>query len=142
MSKFTDIPSPIDQDTAPVSVASPPPRVRFVEVMPNKMWSPQITALIRVALAEDPIACAQCGKLKRKLWTMLAPFHATTMLPFTLERGIERKSLELVCTDHPLAPAKRIAEVLADEKEPWPWEEDNEVLEDDDESWPQEKEQP
>ena len=79
---------------AATTVASPPPRVRFVEVMPNKMWSPQITALIRVALAEDPIACAQCGKLKRKLWTMLAPFHAMTMLPFTLKQAQSKLTLE------------------------------------------------
>jgi len=99
--------------------------------MPNKMFTPQLTALIRFALAEAPIACVECGKLTRKLWTMLAPFHATNQMSFVLKRGIEREPLALVCADHPLAPAERIAEVLADDKDPWPWEaEDDEEDED------------
>ena len=129
-----DLPSPIDQDPAPVSVAPPSPRVRFVEAAPNKMFPPQITALIRFALAEAPIACAECSKLTRKLWTMLAPFHATNMLSFTLQRGVDRSPLELVCADHPLAPADRIAEAMADDKAPWPWEADEQDDGDDDES--------
>ncbi len=120
--KAEDRPEPVEQEPAPVSVVPPSPRVRFVEAMPNKMFTPQLTALIRFVLAGAPIACAECGKLTRKLWTMLAPFHATNMLSFTLKRGIEREPLVLVCADHPLAPAERIIEVLADDKAPWPWE--------------------
>jgi len=79
--------------------------VEYREAKPNKMFSPQLTALLRFATYRHAVPCVECGKKRKAHWTMLCPFRATTLTGIVLESGDLRAPGDPVCSDHPLAPA-------------------------------------
>lgn len=79
-------------------------KIKYYKAQDNPMFPPQITMLIRFARPVKAVACALCGKKRKKMWTMLVPFRAQSMAPFALIAGDELPALTLVCEDHPLAP--------------------------------------
>ena len=79
--------------------------VEYREAKPNKMFSPQLTALLRFATYRKAVPCAECGKKRKAHWTMLCPFRATSPVGFGLEPGNLRAPGDPVCSDHPLVPA-------------------------------------
>lgn len=88
------------------------PPITYLRPRPNKMFSPEITALLRFAHLRDPQPCASCGKGMSKMWTMLCPFHSTYEQGLTLLNGPELAPLTLVCDDHPITPTIAILEAL------------------------------
>lgn len=72
---------------------------------PNKLFSEEQTASLRFLRYNKPVACAECGKKKRTLWTLLCQFRAADFGIVTLVSG-DKSHLPLtpVCQDHPLEP--------------------------------------
>lgn len=76
---------------------------------PDSQWPPELTALIRFARPERAVACAECGKATKKLWTMLVPFQAAVGDFLVLSKGADRPALALVCDEHPIFPTEPFA---------------------------------
>jgi hypothetical protein len=80
--------------------------VHIREAQPNKLFTEQQRAGIRFLQYNRSVACAECGKKRKVLWTCLYEFLAHDMGQFTLRRsGLVHPPLEGVCGDHLLAPA-------------------------------------
>lgn len=82
--------------------------VCIVEAKPNKLFTEQQRAMIRFLIYSRKIPCAECGKLRTKMWTALYQFRAVTVHPndFVLREPVtSHPPLTPVCDDHPLAVA-------------------------------------
>jgi hypothetical protein len=75
---------------------------RYFTAKEHKMFPPELTALMRFIRYKHPVKCLACGKLSRKHWTMLCPFHA---IDFKKPWASRFATLDSVCEDHPLAPS-------------------------------------
>lgn len=95
---------------------SPSPKPNpWRDAKPNKMFPPEVTALIRFyirAKGEKIPPCPVCGDRRRTRWTMLCPFESFTLGTFVVEKFGEHAPLTLVCSEHPIAPTKAIQEAL------------------------------
>lgn len=74
------------------------------EARPNPMFTESQRALVRFLRYSLSIPCAECGKKKRALWTMLCSFQALDMAPLVPARsGKVHLPLTPVCQGHLLA---------------------------------------
>jgi hypothetical protein len=72
---------------------------------PNKMFPDWLTELVRFLRYTEPVACAHCGKMRKKHWTCLAAFRACTMGQFALAKSeVILPPLSPICGDHPFHP--------------------------------------
>ena len=79
--------------------------VQICEAKPNRMFTKKQTDSIRFLRYNQPVVCAECGKKKKTLWTMLAQFLAKTMEGNGLSGGEKSHTpLTPVCPDHLLEP--------------------------------------
>ncbi len=79
--------------------------VQIFEAKANKLFTEEQRKSIRFLRYNRSIACAECGKKKKTLWTMLCQFQATTFGSFSIiESTKAHLPLAPVCQDHPLAP--------------------------------------
>jgi hypothetical protein len=88
-----------DEDLLTVEVLEPKPNPMFTEA--TRQW-------VRFLRFNHYVPCAECGKMKKTLWTMLVEFYAFSMDPeIIFSETLEKKHAPLtpVCGDHPLAPA-------------------------------------
>jgi hypothetical protein len=93
--------------------------VQILEAKPNKMFTKEITDMLRFLRFNHAVPCAACGKKKRTLWTMLSQFKA---VDFENSQFVAKEfpqsfaPLTPVCDDHPLHPdwPKDEAEVEAE----------------------------
>jgi hypothetical protein len=77
--------------------------VDIFEAKPNKLFSEEQRQLIRFLRYNKPVACAECGKKTKKMWTMLCTFTAKQWGQFALtDSGKAHPPLTAVCEDHPL----------------------------------------
>lgn len=94
----------------------PAPKILFVQIREakeNPLFSEAQREAVRFLCYNQPVACAQCGKKKRTLWTMLCAFRS---IDLTSPEGAKRFTIDAqrdgqpfpplagVCGDHPLAP--------------------------------------
>ncbi len=103
--------SPGQPDTAPTPGEKPRycrPKlvVQLLEAKPNKMFTEAHRALVRFLRYDgDKVACAECGKKKRTLWTMLCSFQAWDMgMLVPKKSGKVHPPLTPVCQGHLMAP--------------------------------------
>jgi hypothetical protein len=84
----------------------PAQAVDILEAKPNKMFSEEQRALVRfLRYTGETVACAECGRKKRTLWTMLWSFQAVDMGMLVPKRsGKIHPPLTPVCPTHLLAP--------------------------------------
>lgn len=85
------------------------PGILFVDIReakPNKMFSEEQRAAIRFLIYSRPVACAECGKKKKSLWTMICQFRAHSMENIFAIKKSEKSHPPLagVCGDHMLEP--------------------------------------
>jgi hypothetical protein len=78
--------------------------VHLLDPKPNKMFPQWMTDRLRFLRFYNAVACAECGKKSKRMWTMLVQFKAQTMSQFAMIDGKSQAPLTPVCTDHPLAP--------------------------------------
>jgi hypothetical protein len=82
--------------------------VEIVEAKPNKMFSEEQRAAVRFLRFNQTVPCAECGKRRKVMWTMLCEFYAYNFnAPALVMPKPEKKQppLAAVCGCHPLAPA-------------------------------------
>jgi hypothetical protein len=89
-------------------------KIEYYEAKDNPMFPPEITMLIRFVRPEKAVKCAICGKMRKRLWTMLVPFRGQVMNQFAMTPSDELEALIPICDDHPMIPvfielAKKIA---------------------------------
>lgn len=78
--------------------------VAIVEMKPNKMFPEEQTAWIRGLTYSRPIACADCGRKRRKMWTALYEFRSFTMDGIGSMSRKVFQPLTPVCDEHPIGP--------------------------------------
>ena len=87
----------------------PPNSPRYGVAAEHPMFSHEQTALIRYAFYNKPVACALCGKLRKRHWTTLVPFRAIDVdapenfMMIDPARAPLLPALAPVCESHPLA---------------------------------------
>ncbi len=82
--------------------------VSYGQPAPNKMFAPELTALLRFVTYSEKVECAYCKKRTKKQWTLLCPFKVADM-------GMSRFAIipsarvfgagDAVCSKHFLIPA-------------------------------------
>ena len=86
-----------------------PLTVEILEVAPNPAFTDEQRAWVRFLRYSRKVPCAECGKRRRILWTMLCEFRAPTLRPgdfvVRADEGAVHPPLAGVCQDHPLAIA-------------------------------------
>lgn len=87
--------------------------VEVLEAKPNKMFTEELRQAVRFLRYSRAVACAECGKKQRILWTMICSFRAMNTRTFVMAPGPVRMPLTPICQDHPLAPAVEQAPVAA-----------------------------
>ena len=80
--------------------------VEILEAKPNRMFTEAHRQLVRFLRYEGArVPCAECGKRKKVLWTMLCSFQALDMAMLVPKRsGKIHPPLTPVCQTHLLAP--------------------------------------
>lgn len=68
------------------------------------MFPPEITMLIRFVRPEKAIKCAMCGKMRKRLWTMLVSFRGQEMELHLMTPSNKFEALTPIFEDHPMAP--------------------------------------
>jgi hypothetical protein len=83
-----------------------PVLVQLFEAKPNKLFTPEHTALVCFLRYSAAVPCAECGKRSRHQWTVLYSFKAKSA-SFLIPRESEKvhPPLTPVCRNHLLAPA-------------------------------------
>lgn len=72
---------------------------------PNKMFPDWLTELVRFLRYTEPVACAHCGKMRKKHWTCLAAFHACEAGQFSIIKSkVILPPLAPICGNHPFYP--------------------------------------
>lgn len=80
--------------------------VQILEAKPNKLFTEEQRAGIRFLRYNQTVICAECGKRRKIMWSMLCEFHAHSMGTFTVVESTKKHPpLAAVCGDHLLAPA-------------------------------------
>lgn len=80
--------------------------VDIVEAKRNKLFTEEQRQSVRFLRYNRSIRCAECGKRRRVMWTMLCTFLASSPAGFTMARGTKRHlPLTPVCGAHPIGPA-------------------------------------
>ena len=80
--------------------------VEILEAKPNPMFSEEQRAAVRFLRFNQTVACRECGKRRKVMWTMLCEFYVHSMGQYSVtESGKKHKPLDEVCGDHLLAPA-------------------------------------
>lgn len=82
--------------------------VEVLEAKPNSLFSEVERSWIRFLRYNRSVACTECGKRRRVMWTMLCEFYAYDMNAHGFALVTPEKKhppLEPVCGEHPLAPA-------------------------------------
>lgn len=78
--------------------------VEILEAKPNKMFTEAHRQLVRFLRYSASVRCAECGKRKKTLWTMLCSFQALDMAMLIPKRsGVVHPPLSPVCQTHLLA---------------------------------------
>jgi len=77
--------------------------VEILEAKPNKMFTEEQRSWVRFLRYNRWIKCAECGKKRKVMWTMLCTFVAHNFGPFTMTQS-EKVHMPLtpVCGEHPL----------------------------------------
>lgn len=81
--------------------------VEILEAKPNPLFTEPQRQCVRFLRYNQHIPCAECGKKRRVMWTMLYQFKCGDMKNslFTLQFSTKSHApLTPVCDDHPLAP--------------------------------------
>jgi hypothetical protein len=82
--------------------------VQILEAKPNPMFTEEARVAVRFLRFNQAVPCAECGKRRKVMWTMLCEFYAHSLsapgLP-VLGKGKKHAPLTPVCGDHPLGPA-------------------------------------
>ena len=79
--------------------------VDVCEAKPNKLFTEEQRQTVRFLRYSRTVPCAECGKKRKVMWTMLCQFIATSMGQFALhESGKSHAPLTPVCGDHPIGP--------------------------------------
>lgn len=82
--------------------------VEILEAKPNKMFTEAQRAGVRFLRFNQSVQCAECGKKRKVMWTLLAEFEAHTMGAFAFkDSGKVHAPLTPVCGDHPLGIPER-----------------------------------
>lgn len=81
--------------------------VQILEAKPNKMFTEEQRSWVRFLRYSRSVPCAECGKRRRIHWTMLCSFIAKNMGQFVLTGETVRMPLTPVCSEHPLAVARK-----------------------------------
>lgn len=96
MKKKTPKPSPFYQE------------VQLFDPKPNSMFPEWMTERLRFLRYFKAVACAECGKKSKHMWTMLVQFKAHdlgTGMTFVMpDSGKQPAPLTAVCRAHPLNP--------------------------------------
>lgn len=79
--------------------------VEIREAKPNKLFSEDQRAAVRFLLYNQKIACAECGRKVKIMWTMLCQFRCMNMDSHVAKDGEKsHPPLRPVCGEHPLKP--------------------------------------
>jgi len=78
--------------------------VTICEAKPNKLFTEEQRRSIRFLRYNEKIECAECGKKRKTMWTMLCQFKAVNFETDTLTEGQSHLPLTPVCDEHPLHP--------------------------------------
>lgn len=71
----------------------------------NKMFSEEQRQAVLFLIYNQFICCTECGKKRKRMWTMLCQFKAASCGPHSLdESNKSHPPLTPVCQDHPLLP--------------------------------------
>src|SRR5262245_34725939 len=85
------------------------PDIEWFHAKENKMFPPELTALVRFGKTKTAQPCGYCGRKKLIRWTLLCPFKlADWKKQLTPTLNVEETVFEpctLVCVDHILDPA-------------------------------------
>jgi hypothetical protein len=81
--------------------------VQILEAKPNPMFTENQRQGVRFLKYNQPVACAECGKRLRILWTALWAFRSPRLEgQFVIPNNTQiHPPLTPVCGDHPLSPA-------------------------------------
>lgn len=80
--------------------------VTIGEPKENPLFTEFQHAVTRFMTYDKPVACAHCGKKRKRHWTQLVFFHVMEMAVFTLIKSDnEYPPLTPVCDDHILSPS-------------------------------------
>ena len=79
--------------------------VEILEAKPNKLFNEAQRQAVRFLRYNKFIPCAECGKKRKVMWTMLCEFKANIMGIDALEESEKvHPPLTPVCQDHLLVP--------------------------------------
>ncbi len=79
--------------------------VQILEAKPNELFSEEQRRAVRFLRYSKAVACAECGKKRKLMWTMLCQFRAVKMDSIVAtESQISHSPLTPVCSDHPIGP--------------------------------------
>lgn len=79
--------------------------VEILEAKPNKLFSEEQRQSIRFLRYNKYIRCAECGKKRKVMWTMLCEFKALIFEQDSIENGDKvHQPLTPICGEHPLSP--------------------------------------
>lgn len=79
--------------------------VQILEAKPNKLFTEEQRQSIRFLRYNQTVKCAECGKKRKVMWTMLYQFRCANMESLVCTKGkISHLPLTPVCSGHPLAP--------------------------------------
>lgn len=84
--------------------------VTVTEPRPNKLFGEFIHAITRLLTYQKPVACAHCGKKRKRHWTLLVFFRVMDMPETAFElvpSENEYPPLTPVCDDHILHPQEQ-----------------------------------
>jgi hypothetical protein len=80
--------------------------VDIVEAKPNPLFTEEQRQSVRFLRYNRSIPCAECGKRRRIMWTLLVSFHAQSLTSFGTPSVMgAHPPLTPVCGDHPLSAA-------------------------------------
>jgi len=78
--------------------------VEILEAKPNEGFTEEQGSWIRFLRYSRAIPCADCGKKRRVMWTMLCAFKSMTADSIVTVSHKSFSPLTPVCQDHPLGP--------------------------------------
>jgi len=80
--------------------------VQILEAKPHKMFTEAQRAAVRFLRFNRTVACTECGKRRKVMWTMLCEFYAHSAGFLVVKKSTKiHKPMDEVCSDHLLAPA-------------------------------------
>ena len=89
------------------------PDKTFHAAMPNPLFPPEITVLVRFVKYANAVECPLCKKKSRTHWTMLCPFQAAHFGSYELRMDPRIfQPGESVCSDHPIDPIEAVRQMF------------------------------